>query len=168
MNRKQSIKFWLILALFSLSLGGWLMHYRFHNPLSTGYGTLPFVIGLISVFLLPFLFWFSSTIAYAYVINTIQVIIGTITMAHFSLAYFKGPLTVSAVVFNTLLPDILLLWGSLLVGKALFDLELLRSDQDVIPAAGFIRFFRFPNTGWIVIHFFMLGLVYALGHVLWQ
>ena len=159
------LKSTLIVGLIFLAFGGWLLHLRTHPPLMDSDNLVPFISGIVSILILPLLFWFRSTIAYAYVINGFLVILGTITMAHFSIVHFNGPLSLAGILFNTTLADISLLWGKFVVGKALFDLELLRSDQDTIPSG---RYFRYPNTGWWLVHLVMLSVVYALGHILWK
>lgn len=126
---------------------------------------VPFISGILSVIILPLLFWFRPTVTVAYIINGFLVILGTITMAHFSIVNFKGPLNPYGLIFYTTLPDIFLLWGKFAVGKALFDLEFLKTDQDQIPKG---RYFRYPNTGWWLVHLFAWAAVYALGNLLWK
>jgi hypothetical protein len=157
MTRKNVLKTTLITGLVFLSLGGWLLHTKIHPPLVHGYGFVPFISGIISVIILPAMFWFRPTLAYAYVINGMLVILGTITMAHFSLVKFGSPFL--------LLPDILMLWGKFVVGKAIFDLDLLHTDQDAQPKG---RYFRYPNTGWWLVHLVGWSVVYALGNILWK
>jgi len=165
LNKKSIIKLTLIVGLFSLALGGWLLHIRTHPPLMDSYNLLPFLSGIMSVIILPLLFWFRPTIILAYLINGFLVILGTITMAHFSIVHFAGPINLYTLLFYTTLPDIFLLWGKFCVGKALFDLEFLKSDQDQVPKG---RYFRYPNTGWWLVHLFAWSIVYALGNLLWK
>ena len=86
-------------------------------------------------------------------------------MAQFSIAKFKGPVTAINIILNTTLADIAILWGKFAVGKALFDLQFLKSDTDAT-AKG--RFFRYPNMGWWLAHLFALALVYTLGGIIWK
>ncbi len=165
MNRKAYIKLMLIGGLIVLALGGWLLHFRIHPPFKEGYNLVPFIAGIISVVIVPLLFSFRSTIAYAYVLNGMLVILGTITMAHFSIVHFAGPLNFQNLLFGTLLADIAILFGNFACGKAIFDLELLNASTDTVPKG---RYFRYPNNGWWVVHLFALSLVYALGNVLWK
>jgi hypothetical protein len=165
MNRKEVLKTTLITGLVFLALGGWLMHTRFHPPQADADNLVPFISGLISIIVLPVMFWFRPTLAYAYVINGFLVILGTITMAHFSIVKFGLPTSLGALFFGSMLPDIVLLWGKFVFGKAIFDLDFLKSDQDVQPKG---RYFRYPNTGWWLVHLVLLSLVYALGHLLWK
>jgi len=165
MNRKRVIKKTLIVSLFFLALGGWLLHLRIHSPVKDADYFIPFVAGIGSAFCLPFLFCFRPTLTVAYIINGFLVIIGTITMTHFSIVRFQGPTTAANIILNTLFADILILWGKFAVGKALFDLEFLRSDTDVV-ARG--RFFRYPNMGWWWVHLAALTAVYALGKFIWK
>ncbi len=164
-SRKESIKTTLISGLVILALGGWLLHIRTHPPLTAGENLVPFIAGILSIIIIPILFWFRSTSAYAYVINGFLVIIGAITMAHFSIVSFSGPLTLSSLLFRTTLPDVLMLWGKFALGKALFDLELLNSATDTVPKG---RFFRYPNNGWWLVHLLSWSAVYALGNILWK
>ena len=165
MNRKEMIKTALITGLFFLALGGWLLHLRIHTLAKSEDNVIPLISGIISVFCLPFLFWFRPTIALAYIINGFSVIIGTIVMTHFSIVTFKGPVTPANIILNTTFADIAVLWGKFTVGKALFDLEFLKSETDVV-AKG--RFFRYPNMGWWWAHLFGLTIVYALGNIFWK
>ena len=138
---------------------------RSHPPFAEDENMIPFIFGIVSVFALPVMFWFRKTIILAYLINGFSVIIGTILMMHFSLSNLRAPITPLDIVFRTTFPDILLLWGKFGVGKALFDLELLKSDTD--PAIKG-RFFRYPNMGWWWVHLIALSMVYALGNILWK
>lgn len=165
MNRKKILKATLLAGLFSLALGGWLLHLRIHSPVKGAGYLVPFISGLLSVFCLPFLFWFRRTIALAYIINGFMTILGTITMAYFSVVFFKGPVTAANIILNTTLADIALLWGKFFIGKALFDLEYLKSDADTVVKG---RFFRYPNMGWWLAHLFALATVYALGNIFWK
>ncbi len=165
MNRKRVIKATLILGLFFLSLGGWLLHLRIHPLAMNKANFIPYISGIISVFCLPLLFWFRPSIILAYLLNGFLVIIGTIAMAHFSVIHFKGPVTLAGIISNTLFADIAVLWAKFALGKALFDLEFLKSDADTV---GKGRFFRYPNMGWWWVHLFALGIVYALGNIFWK
>ena len=165
MNRKKTIKAMLIAGLFFLALGGWLLHLRIHPPARGADYFIPFAAGIVSVFCLPFLFCFRPALALAYVINGFLVIIGTITMAHFSIANFQGPITASNIILNTTFAAIMILWGKFSLGKTLFDLEFLRSDTDVLVKG---RFFRYPNMGWWWVHLIALAAVYTLGKILWK
>lgn len=165
MTRKNRLKAALIVGLFLSALGGWLLHLRIHPPTKDTEFLIPFISGIISVFILPLLFWFRRTTAAAYIINGFLAIIGTIVMAQLSITHFKDPVTVANVILNTTLADIAILWGKFVIGKALFDLQFLKSDTD-IAAKG--RFFRYPNMGWWWVHLFALAFVYTLGNIIWK
>ena len=85
MKKKDYFRLVLILAIFFLALGGWLLHLRIHPIAKDAENYIPLVAGFISVFLIPILFIFRSTISFAYLLNGMTVIIGTITMTHFSI-----------------------------------------------------------------------------------
>ena len=165
MNKKEMIKATLVAGLFFLSLGGWFLHLRIHPLVKNAANLIPFISGIGSVFCLPALFCFRPTVALAYMINGFLAIIGTITMAHFSLAHFQGSVTPAGIILNTTFADIAILWGKFAVGKALFDLGLLKSVTDESHKG---RFFRYPNMGWWWVHLFALAVVYALGNIFWK
>jgi len=165
MNRKKMIKGTLLFGLFFLALGGWLLHLRIH-PLAKGqFYLIPFISGIVSSIFLPFLFCFRPTLAWGYIINGFLAIIGTITMTQFSILNFKGPVSLENIILNSTLADIAILWGKFTLGKALFDLEFLKSDTDTASKG---RFFRYPNMGWWWVHLFAVALVYALGKIFWK
>jgi len=168
MNRKTSIKATLISALFILALAGFIIHTRFHPITADEDNFIPFFSGLFSIFIVTALFWFRNTVQYAYVINGFLVIIGTITMTHFSIIKFSGPLNFITFFMNTMFLNIITLWAKFFIGKALFDLELLRSEEDPLPQFNFIKYFRYPNMGWWIVHLIALSVVYALGNVFWK
>ena len=165
MNRKKGIKAILVAALFFLALGGWLLHIRIHPLAKDAENIIPLISGVLSLFCLPLLFWFRPTLTLAYIINGFLAILGTIIMAQFSIINFKGPLTLENIILNSLFADIAILWGKFSLGKALFELEYLRSDKDTA-ARG--RFFRYPNMGWWWAHLFALAAVYTLGNIFWK
>ncbi len=74
MTNKKRIKLTLIIGLIFLSVGGFLMHSRIHPPLMDADNLIPFLSGLVSIFIIPFLFWFRSTLILAYLINGFSVI----------------------------------------------------------------------------------------------
>ena len=85
MRQKQKLRLLLVAGLFFVSLGGWLLHGRIHPPSKLAVNYIPFIAGLISIVAVPTMFLFKRTVAYAYVLNGLLVILGTITMIHFSL-----------------------------------------------------------------------------------
>ncbi len=157
MTRKNVLKATLVTALFFLAAGGWLLHFHIHPPFQESYNLVPFLSGIVSIVILPAMFWFRPTLAYAYVINGMLVILGTITMTHFSIVELGSPFG--------MLADIALLWGKFAVGKAVFDLEIVRDDKDLQPKG---RYFRYPNTGWWLVHLLAWSAVYAAGNILWK
>src|SRR5208337_4676332 len=150
MKKKDYFRLVLILAIFFLALGGWLLHLRIHPIAKDAENYIPLVAGFISVFLIPALFIFRSTIPFAYLLNGMTVIIGTITMTHFSIENHPPVWTLQTILFGTLLADIALLWGKFAVGKALFDMESTIQHPDESVRGG--RFFRFPNMGFWYAH----------------
>jgi len=102
-----------ILALFLISLGGLLLHLRIHWPPKEVSVWLPAIFGVLTTFVLPFMFNNAKTVAWAYLINLAAVIVGTIAMANFSIENWQGPVTIKGLVLQTTLADILILWAKL-------------------------------------------------------
>jgi hypothetical protein len=166
MKKKDYLRLVLILAIFFLALGGWLLHLRIHPIAKDAENYIPLVAGFISVFLIPVLFIFRSTISFAYLLNGMTVIIGTITMTHFSIENHPQVWTLQTILLGTCLPDILMLWGKFAVGKALFDLDPVINRPDAEISSG--RFFRFPNMGFWFVHVVTLTAVYLIGSYFWK
>jgi hypothetical protein len=166
MKKRDYLRLVLILAIFFLALGGWLLHLRIHPIAKDAENYIPLVAGFISVFLIPVLFIFRSTIPFAYLLNGMTVIIGTIAMTHFSIENHPQVWTLQTILLGTCLPDILMLWGKFAVGKALFDLDPVINRPDAQISSG--RFFRFPNMGFWFAHIVTLTAVYLIGSYFWK
>jgi hypothetical protein len=166
MKKKNYFRITLILAIFFLALGGWLLHLRIHPTAEDAENFIPTVAGFISVIIIPVLFMFRSTVAFAYLLNGMTVIIGTITMATFSIENHPPVWTLQTILFGTLFADIILLWGKFAVGKALFDMESVMQHPDDPVKSG--RFFRFPNMGFWYAHVVTLTTVYLIGKYFWK
>jgi len=165
MSYKTSTKIYLLLALIVLATGGLGLHLRIHPVAQNHSNLIALLSGIISIVLVPLLFISKKTTGYAYVINGMMVIIGTITMFHFLLVHRPAPFTASSFFLKTLLPDILLLWGNFFVGRALFELEFHGYDAEHAHAG---IFYRYPNNGWWAVHLAALSLIYWAGHALWR
>jgi len=151
---KKRIRILLILGLFFASAGGGWFHYAYHPYAKTGYGWVPFIVGLLSLLVVPILFYFRKTLNLAYLINGFSVIIGTITMAHFSLQ------------ISGLWPDILILWAKFAIGRAIFCLEVYPMDSN--PHVKGWNLIRYPQLGFWFVHLAAWSLVYFLGQYLWR
>ncbi|MGD0784192.1 MAG: hypothetical protein ABR969_00045 [Sedimentisphaerales bacterium] len=165
MTVKTYTKSTLLGGLLVMSIGGLLLHSRIH-PVSANYSNLvPAISGVLAILVVPLLFCFKRTIAYGYVLNGFLVIVGTITMAHFSIAHWPNPVTVKAILLTTTLADILILWGKFFIGKALFDLEFFGYDATREKKG---VSYRYPNMGWWFIHLIAVSLIYYIGYMLWR
>ena len=165
MTRRIYVKTTLIIALVAISLGGLMLHVRIHEVAKNPANIIPVIAGILSIIAVPWLFAFRSTIHYGYVLNGMLAILGTIIMAHFSIAHWPVPATLGSVLLKTLLADILILWTAFFIGKAVFDLEMFGYDT-IKPKKGIS--WRYPNMGWWIVHLAALSVVYALGHLLWR
>jgi hypothetical protein len=165
MSIRTCIKTMLLTALVALAVGGLFLHLRIHPIAEHGYNWIPFVSGVLSVIAVPLLFGWRRTVHYGYVLNGFLVILGIVTMAHFSCAHWPSPVTVGAVLLRTTLADILILTGKFFVGKALFDLELHGYDATQ-PRKGVS--WRYPNLGWWLVHLGGIAVVYWLGNLVWR
>jgi hypothetical protein len=161
MKKKEYFRLTLILAIFFIALGGWLLHLIIHPPASKVANYIPAVAGFISVIIIPVLFIFRTTTPFAYLLNGMTVIIGTITMAHFSIEHSPQAWTLQTILFGTLLADIILLWGKFAIGKAIFEMEITINHPDDPVRKG--KFFRFPNMGFWLAHVVALTAVYIIG-----
>ncbi len=160
MTQKSYLKTFLIAALLFLSVGGFMMHYFFHPIMGETaklVNFVPFIAGLMSIFIVTTLFLIKNLMPYAYLMNGMLAIIGMITMASFTFHGKPYPL----------LPDILILFSVFCIGKLLFELELTREDNLIKPRHKG-RFFRYPNMGYWIVHLVSLSAVFALGHILWM
>ena len=122
----------LFSALVLLGVGGFLLHYRIHPFLVTdkltggvsfdGTEFIASLLGLADVFVVTLLFISRKTAVYGYLLNGMLVILGTILMTHFSIAYFiaKG-IPPGGPIINSMLPDIAIAWADFLVGRALYE-----------------------------------------------
>lgn len=128
MNRRT-----LLLALFLLAVGGFMLHYRIHpimveekiNPGIFHIDGTHFLANLfpfLDVVMVTILFLSARTAVYGYLLNGLLVILGTIFMTHFSIAGFiaKG-IPPSQWLLKSLFPDILIAWADFFAGKALYD-----------------------------------------------
>ena len=166
MKKKDNLRLILILAIFFLALGGWLLHLRIHPFAKDPGNYIPLVAGFISVIIIPVLFIFRSTTPFAYLLNGMTVIIGTITMTHFSIQNPPQVWTLQTILLGTLLADIILLWGKFAIGKAIFEMEItLNHPEDTVRSG---RFFRFPNMGFWFAHVVTLTAVYIIGRYFWK
>lgn len=166
MKKKDYLRLILILAIFFIALGGWLLHLQLHEPGKDAEDFIPAVSGLLSAFIVPILFIFRSTIPFAYLITGMTAIIGTIAMTHFSIKNPPEVWTLQTVLFGTLLAEIAVLWGKFAVGKALFELDAVIRQPDTSMRRG--RFFRFPNMGFWYVHGVTLTAVYCIGAYFWK
>lgn len=165
MSIRMYVKVLLLSALIVLGLGGLLLHLRVHPVSQNPSNLVTVVAGVLGVVLVPLLFSFKKTIHYGYVLNGFIVIVGTIVMAHFSLARLPKSVTLQSLLLGTTLADILILWAKFFVGKAIFDLEFYgyhptRERKGIL--------YRYPNLGWWLIHLVLVALVYYLGNRLWR
>jgi hypothetical protein len=151
---KKRIKLLLVFGLFFVSLGGGMFHYAFHSYTKFAYGWVPFIVGLISVILIPLLFYFRKTLNLAYLLNGFAVIIGTITMANY------------ALVMRPIWPDILILWSKFVIGRAIFCLEVYPLDSN--PKVKGWNLIRYPQMGFWFVHLVAWSLVYFLGSYFWR
>lgn len=165
MTIKTYIRSILLGALITLSLAGFMIHARIHLISDNLSFIIPFISGIVSIIIIPTLFWFKKTLAYGYVLNGFLCIIGTVTMAHFAIARWLAPTSPPDILLKSMLIDILIVWGKFFVGHALFTMETFGYDPD-LQKAGII--YRYPNMGWWLIHLAAVSLVYYLGNLLWR
>lgn len=165
MTLRNYTKSFLIISIVTLSLGGLMLHIRIHPLQNNTANIIPVICGLLSIIAVPVLFSFRKTVQYGYVLNGMLAIIGTIIMAHFSIANWPNPVNLETILFGTLLADILILWTVFCIGKVIFELETFGYVQDKEKQG---VSYRYPNIGWWLVHLGALSVVYTLGHFLWR
>ena len=86
-------------------------------------------------------------------------------MAHFAIVHWPSPATLTAIILNTTLADILIVGSKFFIGKSLFDLETYGYDPDKVRQG---KTYRYPNMGWWLVHLVAISVVYSLSNVLWR
>ena len=116
-----------IYAFSLISLGGWLLHLRIHSPAAAVLNWVPAVIGVVTTFILPFMFNRDSTARWAFLITVIAIISGTIAMADYSFDNPPKTITFVTIILQTTLADIIILFAKLPI--ALSILQFWRSQK---------------------------------------
>lgn len=165
MTRENNMRFLLLSGLIFCALGGFLLHFIIHPPMKSQTHLIPFVSGLTSVIIVPLLFAFRKTIHYGYVLNGMTAILGTITMAHFSVWRFPAEFAWENLILKTLAADIFILWGKFFFGKALFDLQMFGAEGSIEQRG---IWYRYPNLGWWGVHLVAISAVYTVGQLAWR
>ncbi|UCE05951.1 MAG: hypothetical protein JSW07_20565 [bacterium] len=145
-----------VFTLFFIALGGWLLHLRIHPFEGNPPNFVPFIVGLISVFIIPVLFYFKKTYLIGYLLNGFSVIIGSVVMATFSLSGLPEPLTFSTIMLRTTLPVIFILFSKLFIGQMILH---------QYHPTGLGRMF---TAWWWTRHFVYFAIVFSIGHWLWR
>ena len=162
MKNKTVLKISLIVGFVLMALGGWMLHFRIHHLAQNSANYIPFICGILSTIVITVLFCYRKTVPLAYLANGIFVIIGTVTMAHFSLAHLKGDYSFYTLVFTTLFCDILTLWVRFIIGKAVFELEFFAMESDA-PGG---KYWRYPALGFWIVHIAAISVIYGIGHLI--
>lgn len=165
MTVKTYIRSILLGAFMALALAGFILHFRVHPITQNPSFIVPFGAGILSIVVVPALFWFKRTVAYGYILNGFLCIIGTVTMGHFAIARWSAPTAPPDILLRSMLIDILIVWGKFFVGYALFSLETFGYAPNRTKAG---ISYRYPNMGWWLIHLGAVGIVYFLGNSLWR
>ncbi len=163
MTIRSYIRVMGLAALVALALGGFLLHIRIHPPAGNASFLSNIITGILSIAVVPVLFLRKETVPYGYVLNGFIAIVGTVTMAHFSLAHPPAGFSPAGILLKTTLPDIFILWGKFFIGKMLFDCEVYGYNA-ALEKKGV--WYRYPNLGWWFVHLAVVCLVYYAGHLL--
>ena len=118
-----------ILAIFLLSFGGLLLHLKIHPPFPIPSVTRPhnmfnlyaFVPAMFNTLVIPFLSNSRKTVRWAYLFNWLTVIVGTVTMAYFSITHPPKSITVFSIIIQTTLADILILWAKIPMSQQILN-----------------------------------------------
>ncbi|MEN6621247.1 MAG: hypothetical protein ABFD50_06850 [Smithella sp.] len=162
MKQRSNLRLLLILTLFFIASGGWLLHLHIHPASKDAEFYIPAVAGFISIFITPALFISRRTTPVAYLINGMTVIIGTITMTVFSAEHLPAVWNIKTILFDTLFANIMVLWGKFALGKALYEMDATIRRPEAPLRTG--HFFRYPNMGFWLVHLVTLSIVYTIGY----
>jgi hypothetical protein len=165
MTHKQNLFRLLLTGLITLSIGGFLLHFSIHHFSENRMYFIPLFSGFLSIFIVPALFMSRKTIHYGYVLNGMLVIIGIITMTHYMFTYYPAAQPLTGLITDTVFAYMFFPGCKFCLGKALFDLEMFGADAKTERKG---IWYRYPNNGWWAIHLVLIGLVYALGNILWR
>jgi len=129
----RTIRQLLFTALVLMAIGALYLHLRIHpflvpdkeNPGQTlfmGSFVAASLFSLLDLVVVSLLFTCRRTAVYAYVLNGMLVIYGTVLMTHISLVKLSVelPQPFYLLLFKSTLPDIALAWADFLVGAALY------------------------------------------------
>ncbi|MDD5109361.1 MAG: hypothetical protein PHC29_07685 [Candidatus Omnitrophica bacterium] len=110
----------LIIAMFFLALGGFLLHYRIHP--FVGIYRLARIVSLLDVFLVTAFLCARSTAIYGLLLKGMFTILAVVLMGNFSVSGFigKNP-TLSDWIFKSTLADILIALSGFLIAKVVYD-----------------------------------------------
>lgn len=100
----------LILIHIGITLGGMLMHLKFHSPLKSLYFWWASPVNAVSLLIIPVLYCRPSTAGWGFMVNSLAVLIGTVGMSYYSLLNLERPLTFYRLFIESTLPNILILW----------------------------------------------------------
>jgi hypothetical protein len=122
----------MIAAHMCLSLGGVLLHSKFHPVTQSLYFWWAASADAFSLVVLPWLFAKRSTVGWAYLLNAITVLTGVVAMAFFSILRLPDEVSLSAIVLETTFPYIIILLAKLPIAHAV----LLSWRPDGVQASG--------------------------------
>ena len=146
-------------SLVLLSIGGLLMHWRYHPiPLpgapASHANIVPFVLGLAGVIAVPLLLSREKTWLTGYLINGFAVITGTVMMGYLGISGWSGLPGIDTVIFDSMLPVILLSIPKLIIGqRILYHYRPLGMGRMFTPL-------------WWTRHFFYVSAVFTTGKLL--
>ena len=128
MNRKM-----LILSLFLLALGAFLLHFRIHPVTMRDSGQISFtglfaaVIIMLDILFVPYLLSYKDKAVYGYILNGMIAILGIIIMAHLSLSKMQS-FTPYNLIFNSTFADIIIALADFLISKVIYDSYFVKSS----------------------------------------
>jgi hypothetical protein len=146
-----------LLSLWFISFGGWLLHLKIHAPSfiadepQNPTFLIPFILGLLNIIFVPIAFVYKKSSILAYLVNGFSVVVGALTMAHFSITNLPNPLTPGSILIRTTLPYIFISLPKLFMGQAILEPHY---------PAGLGRMF---TPYWWMRHFAYFMVIYSIG-----
>jgi hypothetical protein len=145
-----------IFSIIFLSVSGWLIHLSRHPISDDPSNFIPFIFGILSIFIVPILLNWKRTYLIGYLINGFSVIIGAVLMAKLSISRLSVPVSFSDILFRTLLGSIFILLPKLFIGQMILH---------HYHPSGLGRMF---TAWWWTRHFVYFTIVFTIGHRLWR
>jgi len=120
-----------ILAFVLISVGGLLLHIRWHSPTEELSNWILVGFGALNIVVLPFLFRSAKTVSWAFLLTVLTVIVGTVGMAYHSFEHWGDKvLNIQNVLLQSTLADIIVLFAKLPIAHLILRHHRPRTESE--------------------------------------